>query len=249
MLASLADAPLDDPAARLRTEVRRHPRDRRRSAPAGASASGRGSATRRRASFPRSPRRSSNGRARAAQPLVLDGEIVALDADGEPAGFQQLQGRIHLRTRTASPSGRSARALIAFDILRDGTDRLPRSAAHRATRRAREDLRRAPDRRCCASATRSAATAARCTSRRSSSGWEGLIAKHAASLYKSGKRIARLAQAQTRPRAGIRRRRLDRAAPDARATSARCCSASTKARISSTSGTPAPASTRRSSRA
>ena len=28
--------------------------------------------------------------------VVLDGEIVALDADGEPAGFQQLQGRIHL---------------------------------------------------------------------------------------------------------------------------------------------------------
>ena len=28
------------------------------------------------------------------QPLVLDGEIVALDARGEPTGFQQLQGRI-----------------------------------------------------------------------------------------------------------------------------------------------------------
>ena len=30
------------------------------------------------------------------EPVVLDGEIVALDASGEPAGFQQLQGRIHL---------------------------------------------------------------------------------------------------------------------------------------------------------
>ena len=30
------------------------------------------------------------------EPLILDGEIVALDAKGEPAGFQQLQGRIHL---------------------------------------------------------------------------------------------------------------------------------------------------------
>src|SRR5688572_1100836 len=28
--------------------------------------------------------------------LVLDGEIVALDAQGDPTGFQQLQGRIHL---------------------------------------------------------------------------------------------------------------------------------------------------------
>src|SRR6185312_10997604 len=31
-----------------------------------------------------------------AQPLVLDGEIVALDRDGRPAGFQRLQGRMHL---------------------------------------------------------------------------------------------------------------------------------------------------------
>src|SRR5438046_267224 len=29
-------------------------------------------------------------------PVVVDGEVVALDAGGEPAGFQQLQGRIHL---------------------------------------------------------------------------------------------------------------------------------------------------------
>src|SRR6185503_9263234 len=28
-------------------------------------------------------------------PVVLYGEIVALDARGEPAGFQRLQGRIH----------------------------------------------------------------------------------------------------------------------------------------------------------
>src|SRR2546430_2139605 len=37
-------------------------------------------------------------RARTA-PLVLDGEIVALDAKGEPTGFQKLQGRIHLGGR------------------------------------------------------------------------------------------------------------------------------------------------------
>src|SRR6185295_4188832 len=30
------------------------------------------------------------------EPIVLDGEIVALDPHGEPTGFQQLQGRIHL---------------------------------------------------------------------------------------------------------------------------------------------------------
>src|SRR5580704_12942141 len=34
--------------------------------------------------------------ARLKAPVVLDGEIVALDANGAPAGFQQLQGRIHV---------------------------------------------------------------------------------------------------------------------------------------------------------
>src|SRR6476469_8025877 len=36
------------------------------------------------------------GRSRR-QAVVLDGEIVALDEQGEPAGFQKLQGRIHLK--------------------------------------------------------------------------------------------------------------------------------------------------------
>src|ERR1700736_1683622 len=34
--------------------------------------------------------------AKRRAPVVLDGEIVALDANGQPTGFQQLQGRIHL---------------------------------------------------------------------------------------------------------------------------------------------------------
>ena len=55
---------------------------------------------------------------------MLDGEIVALDAKGEPAGFQQLQGRIHLADRDAPsrPSSRSrpTTALVVFDILTDG---------------------------------------------------------------------------------------------------------------------------------
>src|SRR5262249_54429770 len=33
---------------------------------------------------------------RVKDPVVIDGEIVALDAKGEPSGFQKLQGRIHL---------------------------------------------------------------------------------------------------------------------------------------------------------
>src|SRR5512145_765515 len=58
----------------------------------------------------------------APQRLVLDGEIVALDRDGRPTGFQRLQSRIHLadvhdveRTERAQPV-----AFIAFDVLREG---------------------------------------------------------------------------------------------------------------------------------
>src|SRR5262252_6320968 len=91
------------------------------------------------------------GRSRR-EPVVLDGEIVALDEHGEPAGFQNLQGRIHLKEVRGSramrpPASVSARAdafarsgatspkrhsregglsvaLMAFDVLREGHDDL-----------------------------------------------------------------------------------------------------------------------------
>ena len=77
------------------------------------------------------------------EPVILDGEIVALDDQGEPTGFQNLQGRIHLaegppvRAMADVPSARGRRAspalpappadaapsvaFIAFDLLRTGT--------------------------------------------------------------------------------------------------------------------------------
>src|ERR1019366_4160980 len=49
---------------------------------------------------------------RRTAPLVLDGEIVALDAAGKPTGFQQLQGRIHLGS-PEGPGGRESFAVSA----------------------------------------------------------------------------------------------------------------------------------------
>src|SRR5687767_5382912 len=46
--------------------------------------------------FPEIVRALTGWARRQKQPVVLDGEIVALDEDGQPTGFQQLQGRIHL---------------------------------------------------------------------------------------------------------------------------------------------------------
>jgi bifunctional non-homologous end joining protein LigD len=153
------------------------------------------------------------------EPLVLDGEIVALDARGEPTGFQHLQGRIHLldvdaSTRASSRSSRSSRpsspsspsrlrshtipasfggqarpsvAFIAFDILRDGNKDLRdrplverRAALERVFARAASPLLRI------SSVVRGDARAL--FKEALDRGWEGLIAKRADSLYKSGKR-------------------------------------------------------------
>lgn len=59
---------------------------------------------------------------RLGRPLVLDGEVVAVDASGQPARFQDLQGRMHLLDEVAvtDRSGNAPAAFIAFDLLVDG---------------------------------------------------------------------------------------------------------------------------------
>jgi bifunctional non-homologous end joining protein LigD len=119
-------------------------------------------------------------------PVVLDGEIVALDAKGQPAGFQNLQGRIHL-SEVDEPAGGGRVAFIAFDILHDGAVDLRgrplldrRAALERVFHDTGSPLLRISE---------MVRGDGRDLYRRAlDSGWEGLIAKHAASLYKSGKR-------------------------------------------------------------
>jgi bifunctional non-homologous end joining protein LigD len=140
-------------------------------------------------------------------PVVLDGEIVALDAKGAPAGFQRLQGRINLSDApvgsrggpSESASGPSSPgagspgvALILFDILREGrTDLRTRTL---------DERRAALERLFGKAASRSQRPAILRISeltrgdgrelyaRALASGWEGLIAKRAGSTYQSGKR-------------------------------------------------------------
>jgi bifunctional non-homologous end joining protein LigD len=114
--------------------------------------------------------------ARRRAPLILDGEIVALDAKGHPAGFQHLQRRTD-----------DACAFIGFDVVRDGaTDLRGRPLVER--RKALERI-----------FARTGSPILRLSemvhgdgralyARALASGWEGLIAKRAASLYLSGKR-------------------------------------------------------------
>ena len=186
MLASLADAPLDDPQlvyepkydgiraiVEIETGVSRKPRVRLWSR----------LGNEKTAEFPeivaaleKWALRRGSGRARPSKgPLVLDGEIVALDDKGEPAGFQQLQRRIH-------PT-----AFIAFDILREDatdwrdrplTDR--RAALERVFGGALSPILRISE------SVRGDGRAL--YTRALAGGWEGLIAKHAESRYRSGKR-------------------------------------------------------------
>jgi bifunctional non-homologous end joining protein LigD len=69
---------------------------------------------------------------RLARPVVLDGEIVAIDAHGAPLGFQHLQSRIN-RERPEPFSSNTA--FVAFDVLRDGGEDLcPRPLRERRAR-------------------------------------------------------------------------------------------------------------------
>ncbi len=122
-------------------------------------------------------------------PLVLDGEIVALDGQGRPASFSALQPRMHL-TGAAAISTRSATtptALVAFDLLREGKEDLrPLPLADRRARlehllhvRTSEHLREGGY---------TAGDGRRVLARAEREGWEGLIVKHADAPYLSGAR-------------------------------------------------------------
>jgi bifunctional non-homologous end joining protein LigD len=108
-------------------------------------------------------------------PVVLDGEIVALDDAGNPAGFQQLQNR------------RGPVAFIAFDILRDRREDLRslpltsrRARLDRVFRKTGSPLLRTSE---------IVVGDGRALYRRAlEHGWEGLVVKDVESIYHTGKR-------------------------------------------------------------
>ena len=151
--------------------------------------------------------------ARVTGRLVLDGEIVALDERGRPAGFQRLQGRMHLlgaqdiaRAEQAQPA-----AFIAFDILRNGAgdltglplfERRARLEAaltesfgiQPAARRVRPAAKGSPrvrpraDDQVVRLSEQAADDGTALHARALAEGWEGLIVKDAASRYEPGRR-------------------------------------------------------------
>jgi bifunctional non-homologous end joining protein LigD len=185
MLASLADAPLQDPqlvyepkydGIRAIAEVGGRPPVRLWSR----------LGNEKTAQFPEIAAALERWAAKRKQPVVLDGEIVALDEKGRPAGFQQLQGRIHVSNVDESTGGAKV-AFIAFDLLREGQTDLRdrpflerRAALERVFGKTGSPLLRISE---------IVQGDGRALYQRAlAQGWEGLIAKHASSLYKSGKR-------------------------------------------------------------
>ena len=122
--------------------------------------------------------------------VILDGEVVALDAHGQAQSFQRLAGRIHLTgdQAIASEARRTPAAYIVFDVLRDGADDLrPASLVQRRARlekivgNAGSEMLRLGEQSAGGDGRRWLAMARR-------EGWEGLIAKDAESAYVSAKR-------------------------------------------------------------
>jgi bifunctional non-homologous end joining protein LigD len=123
------------------------------------------------------------------QPIVIDGEIVALDPSGKPLGFQRLQGRIHLigSSDVERIDREQPVAFIVFDILRDGNDDL--RGLPLVERRARLEGLFAAAPSGILRLSEQARNDGRALHRRArDEGWEGLIVKEARSPYQSGRR-------------------------------------------------------------
>ena len=141
------------------------------------------------AQFPDLVRELQRFAAAVGVPLLLDGEVVALDARGEPSTFVDLAARLHERDRTEITRKAAAvpAAFVAFDLLREGgadlrglplTDRKARleKVFHtRGSERVRES-------------EFSAGNGERWLARAARERWEGIIAKDATSRYESGRR-------------------------------------------------------------
>jgi bifunctional non-homologous end joining protein LigD len=122
--------------------------------------------------------------------VLLDGEVVALDARGQPLGFQHLAGRIHLTGRAPISLQAAATpvALVVFDVLRDGPDDV--RGLPLAARRARLEkiVGNAGSTHLRLGDQSAGGDGAFWLRRARDEGWEGLIAKDAESTYLSGKR-------------------------------------------------------------
>ena len=120
------------------------------------------------------------------RPVVLDGEIVALDHRGHPVSFQHLQGRMHAEAPSAAVTSQAV-AFVAFDLLRDGDEDL-RTRPLRERRRRLETLFAGVEEPGLRLSELTLGDGRALRARAETEGWEGLIAKRLDSTYASGRR-------------------------------------------------------------
>ncbi|HVX97306.1 MAG TPA: DNA ligase D [Polyangia bacterium] len=124
-------------------------------------------------------------------PVILDGEIVALDRAGEPLSFGHLQPRIHLQgDKDVERLARSQpAALYVFDLLRDGDEDLCRRPLLERRERLVKALGFGEDERGPLRLSRQVVGDGEALQAEAeAAGWEGLIVKEARSPYRPGRR-------------------------------------------------------------
>ena len=124
-------------------------------------------------------------------PLVVDGEIVALDAKGRALRFQALQGRVHAeRDATTARNGSARTAFVAFDLLADGSTPLTALAwtDRRKALEARIPARRSGIVRRGESVRCGTAAAKKLFERARTEHWEGVLLKRVDASYAAGRR-------------------------------------------------------------
>lgn len=128
--------------------------------------------------------------------VILDGEIIALDASGRPLGFQALQHRINVRApgyqsrKPILPPDRQPAALVLFDLLVHGSADLrlrPLSERRAALERLLAN-HPVPDAGPLRLSVQVADDGRPLFEQAEREGWEGLLVKVARSPYRTGRR-------------------------------------------------------------
>ncbi|HYC49601.1 MAG TPA: non-homologous end-joining DNA ligase [Gemmatimonadaceae bacterium] len=131
--------------------------------------------------------------AKTRRALVLDGEIVALDARGEPSRFQDLQGRMHLTDMGAvsTISTETPAAFIAFDILVDGDNAMHGETWDDRRKTLELVMRKVPARArpLLRISTVAYGAADALIADAHAHGWEGIMAKRRDCPYEAGSRV------------------------------------------------------------
>jgi bifunctional non-homologous end joining protein LigD len=127
---------------------------------------------------------------RLDRPIVLDGEIVAISANGTPLGFQHIQGRIHLigPSEIADAAISHPAVIVLFDLLRDGDEDLRGEPMAARRLRLQRVIRASTDRGTIRLSDVALDDGRAMLSRAKAEGWEGLIVKDGHAVYSSGRR-------------------------------------------------------------